>query len=298
MLPIKEYIQKPSLVFLGLLIKYGYLIPDRPYLKLLYRLKLGRRLNLRHPKRFTEKLQWLKLNDRNPLYIQLVDKIEVKKYIAEVIGSEYVIPTIGVWSKPEDIDWNSLPNKFILKTSHGSGGTGVVICTDKNQLDKKKAVELLDSNMNADAYATLREWPYKNIPHRILAEQLLEKDPLYKDVPDYKFYCFNGVPKVLLIATNRFSSHNFNYYDMNFERLNIISSAGSNAAVEFSKPAQFEEMKQIAEKLSQGFYHVRVDLYYSNNKIYFGELTFYDSSGFDNLSSDSVDLEWGSWIKL
>lgn len=298
MLPLKYYIQKPSLIMLGLLTRLNFLFPDKLYLKLLYRLKLGRKLDLNNPKRFTEKLQWLKLYDRKPLYTKLVDKAEVKKYVTDTIGKEYVIPTLGVWNNPEDIDWDSLPNRFILKTTHGGGGTGVVICADKSQFDKEKAVETLRKSMKSNIYASLREWPYKNVPHRIIAEQLLDKDPLYDDVPDYKFYCFNGVPKVMLIATNRFTDHNFNYYDMEFKKLNITSSAGNNAAIEFSKPSHFEEMKSVSSKLSQGFSHMRVDLYYSNNRIFFGELTFYDSSGFDNLSSDRNDLEWGSWMEL
>ncbi len=298
MLSLKEYIQKPSLVILSLITRLNFLFSDKIYLKLLYRLKLGRKLDLKCPMRFTEKLQWLKLYDRKPLYTKLVDKAEVKDYVAGIIGDDYIIPTLGLWNRPEDIDWNSLPDRFILKTTHGGGGSGVVICSDKGQLDKKMAVDKLNRCMKQDIYATLREWPYKEVPHRVIAEQLLDKDPQYDDVPDYKFYCFNGIPIVVLIATNRFTDHNFNYYDMEFKKLNITSSAGRNAAIEFSKPSRFEEMKEIASKLSQGFAHIRVDLYYSNNKIYFGELTFYDSSGFDNLSSDSVDLEWGSWIEL
>ena len=298
MLPIKRYLKEPSLIIQGLLVKYNFLFPDRIYLKLLYRLKLGRKLDLKNPKRFTEKLQWLKLYDRKPNYPKLVDKAEVKDYVAGIIGDEYIIPTLGVWNQPEDIEWDNLPERFILKTTHGGGGSGVVICNDKSQLDKKLTIDKLNRSMKQDIYATLREWPYKDIPHRVIAEQLLDKDSQYDDIPDYKFYCFNGIPKVVLIATNRFTDHNFNYYDMEFNKLNITSSAGRNAATEFIKPSRFEEMKEIALKLSQGFAHIRVDLYYSNNKIYFGELTFYDSSGFDNLSSDSVDLEWGSWIKL
>ena len=298
MLPIQRYLKKPSLIIQGLLVKFNFLFPDRIYLKLLYRLKLGRKLDLESPKRFTEKLQWLKLYDRKPNYPKLVDKAEVKDYVAGIIGDEYIIPTLGVWNHPEDIDWDNLPDRFILKTTHGGGGSGVVICNDKSQFDKKMAIDKLNRSMKQDIYATLREWPYKDIPHRVIAEQLLDKDSQYDDIPDYKFYCFNGIPKVVLIATNRFTDHNFNYYDMEFDKLNITSSAGRNAAIVFSKPSRFEEMKTIASKLSQGFAHIRVDLYYSNNKIYFGELTFYDSSGFDNLSSDSVDLEWGNWINL
>lgn len=295
---ISTYLKKPQSIFLSLLQHFGWWIPDKLYLKWIYWLKLGRKLDLKSPKRFTEKLQWLKLYDRKPFYAKLVDKAEVKDYVAGIIGDEYIIPTLGVWNKPEDIDWDNLPDRFILKTTHGGGGSGVVICNDKSRLDKIKAIDKLNRNMKQDIYGTLREWPYKDIPRRVIAEQLLDKDSQYDDIPDYKFYCFNGIPKVVLIATNRFTDHNFNYYDMEFKKLSITSSAGSNAAIEFNKPSHFEEMKDIALKLSQGFAHIRVDLYSSNDRIYFGELTFYDSSGFDNLSSDSTDLEWGSWITL
>ena len=298
MLPIKCYINKPSLIVQGLLMKCNFLFSDKIYLKLLYRLKLGRKLDLKSPKRYTEKLQWLKLYDRKPLYTRLVDKYEVKEYVANIIGNQYIIPTLGLWDDPKDIDWNRLPNRFILKTTHSGGGSGIVICREKSTLDKKKAMDKLNRSMNQDIYATLREWPFKGVRHRVIAEQLLDEDPLYRDVPDYKFYCFNGEPKVLLIATNRFTDHNFDFFDMDFRKLNITSTAGRNATVAFSKPACFDEMRRIASMLSRGFIHLRVDLYYSNNKIYFGELTFYDLSGFGNMSSDTIDMEWGSWIKL
>ena len=298
MLSIKEYMNKPSLFFRGLIKRLSFLFPDRLYLKLLYRLELGRRLDLNHPKRFTEKLQWLKLYDRNPLYPKLVDKLSVKEYVSKLLGEEYIIPTLGVWNRVEDIDWEILPDRFVLKTTHGGGGSGVVICNDKKQLDKDCAKGILTRSLKQNIYPTLREWPYKDIPHRIIAEQLLEKDPAYNDVPDYKFYCFHGVPKVLLIASNRFTSHNFDYYDMDFRLLDITSNMGNNSSVSRSIPPCFDEMKKVAEKLSQGFPHVRVDLYYSNNRVFFGELTFYDSSGFDNMSSDCIDLEWGNWIEL
>ena len=298
MLSIIEYINRPSLFFLSLIKRFNYLFPDRLYLQLLYRLELGRKLDLKHPKRFTEKLQWLKLYDRNPLYTNLVDKLSVKEYVARLIGEESVIPTLGVWERAEDIDWNMLPDKFVLKTTHSGGGTGVILCNDKLLLDKNKVEEILTRSLKQSVFPTLREWPYKNVPHRIIAEQLLDKDPIYDDVPDYKFYCFHGVPRVLLIASNRFTSHNFDYFDMDFNNLGITSNMGNRSAISFTKPPCFDEMKKVASKLSHGFPHVRVDMYYSNNRIYFGELTFYDSSGFDNMSSDRIDLEWGSWIKL
>jgi hypothetical protein len=298
MLTLKEYYNTPSLFFLGLIKRFNYLFPDRYYLKLLYRLELGRSLDLEHPKRYTEKLQWLKLHDRNPLYTQLVDKQSVKDYVSKYLGDEFIIPTLGVWDSFDEIDWDRLPDKFVLKTTHGGGGSGVVICEEKKLFDKDRAKVILTRSLKQSIYPTLREWPYKDVPHRIIAEQLLDKDPVYNDVPDYKFYCFHGVPKVLLIASNRYTTHNFDYYDMDFRPLGITSNMGSNSSLRRIIPTCFDEMKRVAAILSQGFPHVRVDLYSSNNRVYFGELTFYDSSGFDNMSSDRVDLEWGSWIHL
>lgn len=296
---IFQRLSHPSQLMAGIVIRLHRFFPnDKRYLKLLYRLYMGKKLDLKTPKTFTEKLQWLKLYDRRPEYKIMVDKYAVKQYVADKIGAEYIIPTLGIWNTPEEIDWDALPHQFVLKTTHGGGGGGVVFCRNKDTINKEKVVLRLKKQMNLDVYGTLREWPYKGIPHRIIAEQLLEKDPQYNDIPDYKFYCFNGEPKVLLIASNRYTKGNYDYFDMEFRKLPITSTAGSNSEIVFSKPACFEEMKNIASILSKGFYHIRVDLYSVSNKVYFGELTFFDSSGYDNLNSDTIDLEWGSWIKL
>ena len=257
---------------------------------------MGRPLNLRKPKRYTEKLQWLKLYDRKPIYPTIVDKYLAKQYITQIIGDNYIIPTIGVWNKPEEIDWNLLPDKFVLKTTNGGGGTGVVICKDKSLLNKTEAIEKLRRSMQSNIYRHLREWPYKGIVPRIIAEQYMEDES--GELRDYKFYCFNGEPKVMLLASDRFSEHNFNYFDMNFNQLPIHSSVGGKSEIVFKRPLQFDEMIDVSRKLSQGFAHVRVDLYCINQKVYFGELTLYDSSGFDNLSSDVEDLRWGSWLNI
>ena len=298
MLPLKDYIHRPSLVLLGLLLKFNFLFPDKLYLQLLYRLKMERWPNLKNPQLFTEKLQWLKLYNRKPEYTTMVDKYAVKEYVAGIIGERYIIPTLGVWDNPEDIDWDKLPDKFVLKTTHGGGGSGVVICKDKDTLNRQDAIEKLSLSMKQDIYARLREWPYKNVRKRIIAEKYMEDKEFHSDLPDYKFFCFNGEPKVVLVASNRFTTHNFDYYDMQFHHLSITSTAGNNSAVELSKPNHFEEMKELARKLSKGLPHARVDLYDTDKNIYFGEITFFDSSGFDNMSSDVVDMEWGSWITL
>lgn len=296
MLPAKDYFSNPNILGASLLVHYFKWLPDKLYLRLQYRFKLRRRLNLKNPRRFTEKIQWLKLYDRNPFYNTIVDKYEVKPFIEKIIGSEYVIPTLGVWDRPEDIDWKVLPDKFVLKVTNGGGGTGVVICRDKASFNVNWAIRKLNASMTTDLYKILREWPYKDVPTRIIAEKYLEDES--GELRDYKFYCFNGEPKVMLLASDRFGEHNFNYYDMDFNQLPIHSAVGGKAEIQFQRPERFEDMQDIARRLCRDFPHVRVDLYYSDNKIYFGELTLYDSSGYDNLCSDEEDLRWGSWLSL
>lgn len=296
MLPIKFYIEHPQVPLLTLLQKTGFLFPDKAYLKLFYRLKMGRRLDLKEPQRYTEKIQWLKLYDRQPLYSTIVDKYAVKPYISKIIGENYIIPTIGVWNKPEEINWDALPDQFVLKTTNGGGGSGVVICKEKSKLIIQHTIRVLKESLKNDLYGRLREWPYKNVPPRVIAEKYMEDES--GELRDYKFYCFNGEPKVMLLASNRFTSHNFNYYDMDFNLLPINSSMGAGSNKTFNRPEKFDEMKSLAGVLSKGFPHVRVDLYCINAQVYFGELTLYDSSGYDNLSSDAEDLRWGSWMDL
>ncbi len=252
---------------------------------------------MKNPKTYTEKLQWLKLYNRKPEYTTMVDKYAVKEYVAGIIGEEYIIPTLGVWDKPEQIEWDKLPDQFVLKTTHGGGGGGVVICKDKSSFDKKKAIDKLNQSLKSDIYHTLREWAYRSVRKRIIAETYME-DHKVKDLRDYKFHCFEGLPKVMLLASNRFTSHNFDYFDMDFNRLPIQSTSGDRTDIEYEKPECFEKMKEIAHQLSKGTPYLRVDLYYCNGKIYFGELTFYPSSGYDDLSSDYWNSQWGSWINL
>lgn len=298
MLPINNYLKHPEKIILGIVNHCWFLFSDKASLKIRYRIEMGRKLNLKNPQRFTEKLQWLKLYDRKPEYSRMVDKIAVKDFVAGIIGRQYVIPTLGFWHHFDEIDFDTLPNKFVLKTNHGGGGSAVVICKDKSKLNKNRAKAILEHSLKHSVYPNLREWPYKNVKPMILAEQLLESDGKH-DLMDYKFYCFNGIPKILLIASNRFTAHNFNYFDMDFNPLSIVSTAGKpidNKMIR--KPDCFDEMKSIAKTLAQGRPHIRVDLYEVAGKVFFGELTFFDSSGFDNLNSDIIDQEWGSWITL
>ena len=306
---IVKAIKNPSMA-LCYLIESSHLfdnMDDEKYLKMIWRIKFGYKLDLDNPRTFTEKLQWLKLYDRKPEYSNLVDKYEVKKIIADKIGEKYIIPTLGVWDSVDEIDWENLPQQFVLKTTHGSDSGGVVICKNKDEFDREAAIKKLRKSMKSDVYIIMREWPYKNIQKRILAESYLtdkhgaDNQSFVNDegqLKDYKFYCFGGVPKFMLIASNRFTTHNFNYYDMEFNKLPLTSAVGSQADVDFEKPEQFDEMKEIATILSQGFAHIRVDLYCSGGKVYFGELTFYDSSGYDDFSSEEWNKQCGDWIML
>lgn len=280
-----------------LLKKYGGFLSDETYIKLSYRIWMHQHLNLDNPQSFTEKLQWLKLYDHNPLYTKLVDKYEVKKWAAERIGNQYIIPTIGVWNSFESINWDSLPNQFVLKTTFGGGSDGVVICKDKSMASRDKIARIIARSMQTNPYKRLREWPYKDVPRRLIVEQFLEDKS--GDLADYKFYCFGGEPKVLLLATNRYTSHNFDYFDMDFKKLPIVSAmGGNNPNLTVEKPQFFDEMKEIARKLSKNLPHVRVDLYCCNGHVYFGEMTLYDSSGLDNLNSEEWNARFGAWITL
>lgn len=293
-----SYIKNPKNFGFAILYHSYCFLPDKLCTRLQYRLFLGRQLNLRHPKRYTEKLQWLKLYYHDPKMPSLVDKITVKDYVSKLIGEQHIVKTYGIWNSFEEIDFGSLPRKFVLKTNHMGGGEGIILCKDKTNFDKENAKVVLNRCLGMNMYNSTREWFYKDLKPRIIAEQLLETSD-GSDLQDYKFYCFDGVPKVVLIASNRFSSHNFNYVDMDFHPIPIVSVCGKPIdASLLDRPSTFDKMKSIAATLSKGFPHVRVDLYNVNNVVYFGELTFFDSSGFDNLSSDTVDLEWGEWLTL
>lgn len=274
----------------------GRLLSDKNYYRLQYFVVLGRFPNIDNPKLFTEKLQWLKLYDRNPSYTKVVDKYEAKEIVSKIIGDEYIIPTLGVWNSPDDIDFETLPQQFVLKTTFGGGADGVFICRDKSKLDIKETVQRIKKSFKTDPYIRAREWPYKDVPRRVIAEKYMEDDS--GELRDYKFYCFRGVPKVMLLASNRFTNHNFNYYDMDFNVLPITSVMGIQSSEIMECPSCFDEMKDIAAKLSKNFPHVRVDLYYCSGRVFFGELTLYDSSGYDDLNSKEWNQQFGDWIIL
>ncbi len=274
-------------------LKISRIFTDVLYIKLKYRAIFGKKLNLINPKTYNEKLQWLKLYDRKPLYTTLVDKYAVKQYIAEKIGEEYIIPTLGVWDRFDDIDFDKLPNRFVLKCTHDSGG--LVICKDKSKLDIPAAKKKIEKSLKRNYYYVCREWPYKNIKPKIIAETFLENK--MGQLPDYKFYCCNGEPKAMLIATDRSTDVKFDTYDMDFNYLPMITGhAHANKRPE--KPQGFEKMKELARQLSQGFTHVRVDFYDVEGKVYFGEMTFSPCGGFKLFDPEEWDETFGSWIEL
>ena len=271
-------------------------VPADKFLKRMYRICMGKELNLENPITYTEKLQWLKLYDHRPEYTVMVDKYAVKKYVSEKIGSEYVIPLLGVWNQVEDIDFDALPNKFVLKTTHDSGA--IVICHDKNSLDISSVRKKLKFFLKREYYSNNREWPYKNVPHRIIAEPYME-DSSCGELRDYKFFTFGGVPKVLYIAQGRGKGEPTvaDFFDMEFNHLNFTIDHDT-APVPPEKPKCFEEMKRLAAVLSEGTPQLRVDFYEVDGKVYFGEMTFFHCSGMEAFHPESWDKTFGDWVVL
>lgn len=271
-------------------------VPDIPYLRLLHYLRLGKKLNISNPKTFSEKLQWLKLYDRNPLYTELVDKYEARKYISLNFGEEYLIPLIGVWDNFDEIDFDSLPNQFVLKCTHDSGGN--VICMDKSKFHMEEAKMKINRCLKRNYFYHAREWPYKNVRPRIICEQYMV-DESEKELKDYKLLCFGGEVKCTSVCLNRYSKTglNIDFYDMNWDSMNV-SIQYSNSGTVIPKPKNYDKMIEFAEKVSKDMLFVRVDFYEANGHLYFGEITFYPASGFIELTPESYDYIFGDWIKL
>lgn len=270
------------------------LLPDYIFLQIKYRYKFNKKLDLKKPQTFNEKLQWLKLYDRNPEYTKMVDKYEAKKYVANIIGEEYIIPTLGVYDKFEDINFATLPNQFVIKCTHDSGG--LIICKDKTKLNIKEARKKINKSLKRNYFYTGREWPYKNVKPRIIAEQYMV-DESGTELKDYKFFCFNGEPKLLFVAKDRPYATKFNYYDMDFKKL-PFKQHYKNFNDYIEKPKGFEKMIELSRKLSKDIPHVRVDFYDINGKVYFGELTFYHLSGFEKFEPNEWDKKLGDMLEL
>lgn len=269
---------------------------DSEYLKKMYKFRFDKDLNLEAPSTFNEKLQWLKLNDRKDIYTTMVDKYKVKDYVASIIGDEYIIPTIGVYNSYDEIDFSKLPKKFVLKPNHTSGD--VYICNDKNKINHKELKSKCKKWLKRDYYLIHREWPYKNVERKLVIEKYME-DNKDKELRDYKFFCFNGKMKYLFIATNRQGEGDtyFDFFDEKFNHLDI-TNGHPNAPEVPHKPYNFDKMIQLANKLSKNIPHVRIDFYEVNNKIYFGEMTFYHWSGYVPFEPSEWDYKFGELINL
>ena len=269
-------------------------MPSKLYLSLMFRSRMGYWMCWKHPKTFNEKLQWLKLYDRNTLYTQLVDKYEVRKYVAEKIGKEYLIPVFGVWDNVENIDFTKLPDSFVLKCTHDSDS--IIICKKKKDCNLQDAKKKLAKALSKNFYFKAREWPYKNVKPQVIAEKYIENygcDELY----DYKFFCFAGIPKFMYISHDKSVNPSTDFFDMEFKRIDMKMKDPNSKTIP-TKPAQFEKMIALATKLSQGIPHVRVDFYCVQNQIYFGEMTFFHSAGFFKITPQSKATEIGNLITL
>ncbi|PGL72698.1 ATP-grasp fold amidoligase family protein [Bacillus sp. AFS055030] len=271
------------------------ILPDSLYIQIYYFAQFKKFCNLHQPRTYNEKLNWLKIHDRNPEYIKMVDKYEVKKYIAPIIGSEYVVPTLGIWDTFDEIDFDKLPNQFVLKCTHDS--EGLVIVKDKNKLDVIAAKKKIEAAQKCNFYYIGREWPYKHLKPRIIAEKYME-DHVDGELRDYKFFCFDGVPKAMFIASDReVGETKFDYFDLDFNQLDIIQNY-PNSSKTLRKPITFEKMIELSKVLSKDIPHVRVDFYEVDGKLYFGELTFYHFSGFKPFQPNKWDRAFGDWLKL
>lgn len=270
-------------------------IPDKIWLQIKFICRMGKFPDLNNPKTFNEKIQWLKLHNRKPEFSSMVDKYEVKKIIAERMGEEYLIPTLGVWDKFEEIDFDKLPDQFVLKCTHDSGG--LIICKDKSQLDLDKAKQKINRCLKSNYYWHGREWPYKNVKPRIIAEQYMV-DESGVELKDYKIFNFGGQPKLIQVDFNRFIKHTKNIYDTEWNYLDVAINYPTDPNVSIKKPDCLDEMLEMAKALSAGLPFLRTDFYVINGKIYFGELTFSPGSGFMKVTPESFDKEMGNWIPL
>lgn len=269
--------------------------PDALWLKMAYKARLGRKLDLKNPKTFTEKLQWLKLHDRNPLYTTLVDKYAVKDYVSRRVGEQYVFPCYGVWNHFDEIDFEHLPSQFVLKCTHDSGG--IVICSDKEHFDMAAARDKLEKALKLDFWRWSREWAYKDVRPRILAEQFMV-DESGEELKDYKFFCFNGEPRFIEVDFNRFVLHQRNIYDLDWHLLDCEIKFPSNKEREIPRPENLDEMLILARILSEGFLHVRIDLYNISGRAYFGEFTFYHGGGWEDFRPLKWDYVFGDCMIL
>ena len=287
------------------LLVVGPVLPDKLYLQVKWWSVTGRTLNLRSPQGFNEKIQWLKLYNRRSEYTALADKYEVRKYVKKTIGEEYLLPLLGVWERAEDIDFKRLPDQFVLKCTHNSGG-GMCLCKDKKQLNIPRVVQALNTALKKNFYRQFREWVYKDIPPRLIAEPfLIDRDSSNKlgTLIDYKFYCFNGEPKFLYVGADDVSQGKkgelaLSVLDLDWKPAPFGRADHQPLAQAVDKPKQFEQMVMLARKLSRGIPFVRVDLYWVNGQILFSEMTFYPGAGYGLFSPLEWEHKIGKWLAL
>lgn len=275
-----------------------FFLPDKMYIRLYYRLRTGRKLNMKNPETFNEKIQWMKFNYRFPLQSVVSDKLLVRDYVRKKVGEKYLIPLLGKWERFDEIDFQRLPSQFVLKCNHDSGG--LVVCRNKQKLDYKKTKRKIERSLKSNFYTVGREYQYRNIKPVILCEKFISENG--KVPVDYKIYCFNGKPDVMLVCRNRFShdSHKAEYlfYDQSWNFLPWIKEDERKKDPELPKPENMEEMMEVARKLSENFIYARVDLYNVNGKIYFGEITLSPNSGFYSGLTEETDRRLGEKIKI
>ena len=271
-------------------------MPDEEYLRRLFRYRMGYELDLENPRTFNEKLQWLKLYDRKPIYTTMVDKYEMKQYVSGIIGEKYVIPTLGVWDKEDEIDFAALPDQFVLKCTHDSHD--IIICKDKAKLNIREAKRKMRKGLKRNYYYAHREWCYKNVKPRVIAEKFMSNHG--EDLIDYKVHNFNGVPKVILVSKDRFSEGHYtqDFYDCEWNHLSVKRPKTTNATVEMKKPECLSEMLDISCVLSKEIPFLRTDFYIIEEKLYVGELTFFPASGLLRFEPEAFDYELGSYLKL
>ena len=290
-------LKDPKKLSIALFNHLGRLLPDKLYLKVIFSKHMGYKLDLKNPKTFAEKLQWLKLYDRKPIYHQMVDKVDAKKYIDSVVGPGYTIPTLGVYDSFNQIDWNALPQQFILKATHDSGSYYIV--KEIDNLDKRKCKKQLYIHWNRSYYIDYREWQYKGLKKRIIAEPLIANP---QQLREYKFFCFHGEPKLYQTCYDRDNSQGgaiLNFYDMNCELLDLHDKGHSRVSdIKISKPMNFAKMIQFCKMLSKDMYFLRVDFYEVDEKLYFGELTLQENAGFCAFIPEHWDYDLGAWLKL
>lgn len=293
---ILKYIKNPLLIipFLGArgMLKW---LPDKTYLKIVYRIIMSKKLDIDNPHTFNEKIQWLKLYDRKPLYTQLVDKYAVREYIANTIGEEYLIPILGVWDRFDEIDFSKLPERFVLKCTHDSGS--VIICKDKNSFDIKAARKKITKCLKRNYYWYGREWPYQYVKPRITAEKYMIDESI-EQLKDYKIFCMNGQPIYIEVDYDRYNGHKLNVYDLDWNFVDFYMTSPNDNKIIINKPKCFSKMIDFAKSFSKNVKFVRIDFYCVDEKLYFGEFTFHPGSGFIDFHPKEFDKKMGDLLKI